>query len=102
MTQVAARYGVTVQEVKAWNGLVHERLKVGQTLRVTSDVVPVAKAGGRTKRAVATRGAGKQTASKPAPAKPAATGKQTAHGARERQRAAADRRRPRRAPARAS
>jgi membrane-bound lytic murein transglycosylase D len=76
MTQVAKRYGVSVREVKSWNGLVHERLKVGQRLRVTSDVVPVAKAGGRTKRAVATRGAGKQTSSKPAPAQPAATGKQ--------------------------
>jgi membrane-bound lytic murein transglycosylase D len=75
MVQVAARYGVTVQEVKVWNGLTHERLVAGQTLRVTSDVVPVTKAGGKTKRAVATRGAGKQTASKPAAAKPVSNGK---------------------------
>jgi hypothetical protein len=55
--------------------MTHDRLRAGQRLRVTSDVVPVAKSGGRTKRAVATRGAGKQTATKPASAKPAGAGK---------------------------
>ena len=73
--KVAARHGVTVQEVKAWNNLSRGTLAVGQKLRVTSDVVPVAKSGGQTKRAVATRGAGKQTASKAVPAKPANGGK---------------------------
>ena len=41
----------------------HDTLAAGQKLRVTSDVVPVAKAGGSTKRAVATKGAGKQAKS---------------------------------------
>ncbi len=60
LTRVAARYGVTAAEVKAWNGLANERVKIGQRLRVTSDVVPVARAGGTPKHAVATRGAGRQ------------------------------------------
>ena len=81
LQRVAARYGVTVVEIKQWNGLVHERVQAGTRLRVTSDVVPVAKAGGRSKRAVATRGATttrsgkappKQTAGKPQP-RPATT-----------------------------
>jgi membrane-bound lytic murein transglycosylase D len=57
MHGIASRYGVTVTDIKQWNGLVHERLRAGTRLRVTSDVVPVAKSGGRSKRANATRGA---------------------------------------------
>jgi membrane-bound lytic murein transglycosylase D len=80
LQRVAARYGVTVTEIKQWNGIVHERVQVGTRLRVTSDMVPVAKSGGRSKRAMATRGATttrpkaavKQTAGKPAP-KPSKT-----------------------------
>jgi len=60
LTVIAARYGVTAQELKAWNGITNDVLAPGQKVRVTSDVVPVRKAGGRTKRAVATKGAGKQ------------------------------------------
>ena len=63
LSVIAARYGVTTQELKAWNGLARDTLAPGQRLRVTSDVVPVRKAGGRTKRAVATKGAGKQAQS---------------------------------------
>jgi membrane-bound lytic murein transglycosylase D len=62
LQQVAVRYGVTVQELKSWNDLHRETLAAGQKLRVTSDVVPVAQRGGKTKQAVATRGAGKPTA----------------------------------------
>jgi len=72
---IAVRYGVTTQELKSWNGLAQDTLGVGQKLRVTSDVVPVRKPGGRTKSAVATKGAaGKhaQAGTKPAPAKPVA------------------------------
>jgi len=58
---IAVRYGVTAQELKAWNGITSDALAPGQKVRVTSDVVPVRKAGGRTKRAVATKGASKQT-----------------------------------------
>lgn len=78
LQHVAARYGVTAQELKSWNGLAKDSLAAGQKLRVTSDVVPVAKAGGTTKRAVATKGAGKQArsakgvAAKPASASPKA------------------------------
>jgi membrane-bound lytic murein transglycosylase D len=69
LQRVAARYGVTVAELKMWNSLSKDTLAAGQKLRVTSDVVPVAKAGGRSKRAVATRGASKQTNGKSTPAK---------------------------------
>ncbi|MEO8346192.1 MAG: transglycosylase SLT domain-containing protein [Betaproteobacteria bacterium] len=74
LSVVAVRYGVSTQELKAWNGLAKDTLKPGQKLRVTSDVVPVRKAGGSTKRAVATKGAGKQAKSggKAAAAKPVA------------------------------
>ena len=76
LQRVAVRYGVTVQELKAWNGLSGDALRTGQAIRVTSDVVPVAQASGRTKRVAATRGASKQaTAAKGAPAKPAAATK---------------------------
>jgi membrane-bound lytic murein transglycosylase D len=50
LQRVASRYGVTVAEIKQWNGIVHERVQPGTRLRVTSDVVPVAK-GGRTLQA---------------------------------------------------
>jgi membrane-bound lytic murein transglycosylase D len=63
LASVASRYGVTASELKTWNGLGKEALAPGQKLRVTSDVVPVQKAGGRSKRVVATKGAGKQTRS---------------------------------------
>ncbi len=65
LLRVAARYGVTAAEIKAWNAMSGNGLKAGQRLRVTSDVVPVARAGGKSKRAVATKGAGRQTKSKP-------------------------------------
>ena len=69
---IAVRYGVTMQELKSWNGLTKDALVAGQKLRVTSDVVPVRKAGGQTKRAVATKGAGKhvQNGTKTPTAKP--------------------------------
>ncbi len=74
LQRVAVRYGVTVQELKSWNGLSRDALKAGQAIRVTSDVVPVAQAGGKTKRVTATRGASRQaTAAKGAPAKKSAT-----------------------------
>ncbi len=49
------RYGVTAQELKSWNDLRRDSLAAGQRLRVTSDVVPVAQKGGKTKHAAATR-----------------------------------------------
>jgi membrane-bound lytic murein transglycosylase D len=78
MHAIASRYGVRVADIKQWNGLVHERLQAGTRLRVTSDVVPVAKSGGRSKRANATRGAtstrSRKTSTKPVQApKPSST-----------------------------
>ena len=74
LSVIAVRYGVTTQELKSWNGLAKDTLAPGQKLRVTSDVVPVRKAGGKTKRAVATKGAGTQakTGAKAPVAKPVA------------------------------
>ncbi|MCC7216364.1 MAG: transglycosylase SLT domain-containing protein [Burkholderiales bacterium] len=72
LQRVAVRYGVTVAELKSWNGLARDTLAAGQKLRVTSDLVPVARASGKTKRVAATRGASKQAAAKPASAKAAA------------------------------
>ncbi len=83
LSRVAARYGVTTADLKAWNGLSRDTVRVGQRLRVTSDIVPVAHAGGKSKRAVATRGAGRQVQSK-APTKQ----KTTARSAKGQRRAA--------------
>jgi LysM repeat protein len=74
LSVVAVRYGVTVQELKTWNGISGDTLAAGQKVRVTSDVVPVRKAGGKSKRVVATKGAGKpvQAGAKPQASKPVA------------------------------
>ena len=74
---VAVRYGVTPAELKSWNGLGRDTLAAGQKLRVTSDVVPVARASGTTKSVAATRGASKQVTAKPAATKPAAAARKT-------------------------
>ena len=42
---IAARYGVTAQDVKRWNRLASDNVRVGQKLRVTSDVSPIKSAG---------------------------------------------------------
>jgi membrane-bound lytic murein transglycosylase D len=94
LSVIAVRYGVTVQELKSWNGISGDALAVGQKVRVTSDVVPVRKAGGRTKRVVATKGAGKPAQAtvkspaakpvagkgKPVAAKPSPSNAARAHG----------------------
>ena len=74
---VAVRYGVSAAELKSWNGLARDTLAAGQKLRVTSDVVPVARASGTTKSVAATRGASKQVTAKPAATKPAAAARKT-------------------------
>jgi LysM repeat protein len=59
---VAAKHGVSAQDLRRWNGLVQDRgLKPGQQLRVTSDQAPVRAARQATRRPVqeaapATRG----------------------------------------------
>ena len=42
---VAARYGVTTQDLKRWNNLTQDGVRKGQKLRVTSDVSPIKAAG---------------------------------------------------------
>ncbi len=42
--QIASRYDVTVQDLKRWNGLSQASLNAGQSLRITSDLAPNAKA----------------------------------------------------------
>jgi len=44
---IAARYGVTTQDMRRWNRLSHDRVNAGQKLRVTSDVSPVKSARAR-------------------------------------------------------
>jgi len=45
LQSVAARYGVTQQDLKRWNGLASDGVRSGQRLRVTSDVSPIKTAG---------------------------------------------------------
>ena len=49
---IARRYGVTVDELRAWNGLSGDRIEVGQVLRVHTDgaAAPPAAAKGRGRR----------------------------------------------------
>ena len=51
---IARRYGVTVDDLRAWNGLSGDRIEVGQVLRVHTDGAaspPAAKKHGRRRRA---------------------------------------------------
>ena len=57
LTSIAARYGVTGEELRSWNGMTQSAVKVGQQLRVTSDVVRSTSQRGRPHKAVATAGA---------------------------------------------
>ena len=41
LARVAARYGVSSQDLRRWNGLSQEQVKVGQQLRVTTEAAPV-------------------------------------------------------------
>jgi len=48
---IAARYGVTTQDLKRWNSLAREDVRSGQKLRVTSDVSPLKTVGIKKARA---------------------------------------------------
>ncbi|MBK6600285.1 MAG: transglycosylase SLT domain-containing protein [Betaproteobacteria bacterium] len=48
LAAIATRYGVTTQDIRGWNGMVHASVRVGQQLRITSDFGPNA---ARAKRA---------------------------------------------------
>ncbi len=52
---IAARYGVTTQDVRRWNRLANDGVRTGQRLRVTSDVPPIRSAG-KGKRSVQAAG----------------------------------------------
>jgi membrane-bound lytic murein transglycosylase D len=41
LRSIAARYGVTTQDIKRWNSLTRDDVRAGQTLRVTTDVSPL-------------------------------------------------------------
>ena len=45
LRSIAARYGVTTHDLKRWNRLARDDVRVGQRIRVTSDVSPVKAAG---------------------------------------------------------
>jgi membrane-bound lytic murein transglycosylase D len=47
LTEIAARYGVTIHDLKRWNRLARDVLRTGQKLRVTSDVPPARSADNR-------------------------------------------------------
>ena len=48
---IAARYGVTAQDLKRWNNLSREQVAAGSKLRVTSEIAPVARSQGARKTA---------------------------------------------------
>jgi membrane-bound lytic murein transglycosylase D len=40
MVSIAKRYSVSAQDIRGWNGLVQNTVKLGQALRITSDYAP--------------------------------------------------------------
>ena len=69
LTGIAARNGVTPQDLRQWNGLTQNAVAVGRMLRITSDSAPSA---GKAKRAAVKRASTAAVKSKPRTAKPAA------------------------------
>jgi len=74
LSTIAARYGVTVGDLRSWNAMTQSAVKAGQQVRVTSDVVRTSSPRGRVRAAAATGGARSikppaSSAAKPAPAK---------------------------------
>ena len=53
---IAARYGVTAEDIRRWNRLASDGVRSGQRLRVTSDVSPVKSAGKGRARATYAKG----------------------------------------------
>jgi membrane-bound lytic murein transglycosylase D len=69
LASVAARYAVTTQDLRRWNGLERNTLKAGQSLRITSDLAPNA---GQAKRAAGRKATAPAAKAKATPARPAA------------------------------
>ena len=84
LTGIAARYSVTTADLKLWNNLAHESVRVGQQLRITSDraagprrarsASSKAAKGGGTKRKAASAGGG-SSAANGSPKKPVSAAK---------------------------
>jgi len=60
LTSIAGRYGVTTQELERWNRLARPGVRIGQKLRVTSDVPATRSAHGRHAVRAAKAGSGKR------------------------------------------
>ncbi len=71
MSTIAARYGVTAEDLRRWNGLAQNAVRSGQRLRVTSDIVT----GGRSRPKTA-------PAAAPAAVKPRPPANAKANGSR--------------------
>ena len=78
ITNIAARYGVTAQEIRGWNHLSENRLSAGQQLRITSDLAPSAS---RAKRAGGKPGKPKSVAARTTPGSAKGGGRNGARGA---------------------
>jgi membrane-bound lytic murein transglycosylase D len=66
LARIGGRYGVSSQDLRRWNGLTQEHVKVGQQLRVTTDALPVRTArGGRHAPPAASRSASSSRAGAP-------------------------------------
>ncbi len=72
LSSIAARYAVTTADLRRWNGLTRDAIKIGESLRVTSDLAPAA---AKAKRAAGTSAPEKSAKARGKPPKPAATRK---------------------------
>ena len=59
---IAARYGVTPQDVRHWNNLMQNRLVVGQSIKIQSDAGPVQKRNAKGRRQGSAKAASGQSA----------------------------------------
>ena len=57
---IAARYGVTAQDVRHWNNLMQNKLDVGQRIKIVSDAGPVQKRQAKARRQGPTKGGVRQ------------------------------------------
>ena len=59
---IAARYGVSAQDVRHWNNLTQNKLAAGQRLKIVSDAGPAAKRQGKARRQVSVKPANGKSA----------------------------------------
>ena len=72
LSGIASRYGVSLADLKRWNGLRQSSLAAGQTLRITSDLAPST---GKAKRAASGRPRGATAKARPRNVESAPAGK---------------------------